>query len=106
MCVTSAVGDYFRGNLPERHPWAVPAYPVYLGSPMPNSGIPLMSPTRAEFDALKKEVEELRELLKAAKRFDEQTSQPNCELAEKIAIIKQVAKLVGVDMTGVFLGEA
>jgi hypothetical protein len=59
-------------------------------------------PTQAAFDALKAEVEELKLLLKAAKRYDEKTGQPNCEMAEKIAFLRKVAEFVGVDFSDVF----
>lgn len=83
MCVVSAVGDNWKDSFPNR--W--PTYPDV---------------TREEFDALKKEVKELKELLLAAKKFDEATGQPNCEMDEKIDLIKKVAKELGIDMTGVF----
>jgi hypothetical protein len=49
---------------------------------------------REEFDALKRDVEEMKALLKRAKEYDERT----CENAEKVALIRKVAKLVGVDL--------
>lgn len=54
-----------------------------------------------EFEALRREVQELKELLKAAKKFDQATGQPDCEMDEKIAFIKQVAEFVGVDLQDV-----
>lgn len=63
---------------------------------------PLPEVSREEFDRLRREMEELRRLLKAAKRFDEQTGQPHCELDEKVDMVKRVAKMVGVDMQDVF----
>lgn len=97
MCVTSYVGDYYRDNLPEKHPWVLPVD----GTLIPGT-LPARSPTQAEFDALKKEVEELKKLLLAAKRYDEETGERDCEMDAKIALIKEVAKLVGVDMDKVF----
>lgn len=58
--------------------------------------------SKKDFDALKAEVEELRELLLAAKRFDEATGQPDCEMDEKVELIRQIADLVGVDVDEVF----
>jgi hypothetical protein len=88
MCVVSAVGDYWRdNNLPNYPPWVYPTPPATttLGTP----------PT-------KQEVEELKKLLLAAKKYDESTGQPNCETDEKVAIIKRVAELLGIDMEEVF----
>jgi hypothetical protein len=58
--------------------------------------------TKEEFDALRREMEELKELLLAAKRFDEATGQPDCEMDEKIELIRRVAEVVGVDVDEVF----
>ena len=58
--------------------------------------------TFAEFFKLKAEVEELRRLLMAAKKFDEETKQPDCEMDEKVAFVKKLAEYVGVDMKEVF----
>jgi hypothetical protein len=70
---------------------------------------PPLPVSRDEFNALKKEVEELKILLLAAKRFDEETGQKNCEVEEKVAFIRQLAEFVGVDVDDVFgkgVGEA
>ena len=82
------IGDGYNDQFPTR--W--PSVTVY-----PEPSVP-----RHEFDALKKEVQELRELLLAAKKFDEETGQPNCEIDEKVEMIKKIAELVGVDMQDVF----
>lgn len=58
--------------------------------------------SKKDFDALKAEIEELKKLLLAAKRFDEATDQPECHDEEKIALIRQIADLVGVDVDEVF----
>lgn len=101
MCVVSYVGDYWKDNLPGTHPWVQPMiYPT--SSPVPNSARIVSHPTREEFDALRKEVEELKKLLLAAKAYDEKTGQPDCELESKIELIKKVADLVGVSMEDVF----
>ena len=57
---------------------------------------------REEFEKLKSDMEELKELLRAARKYDEATGQKNCEMEEKIAFIKKMAEYVGVDMTDVF----
>jgi hypothetical protein len=92
MCTVSYIGDDFNRRLPQHYPdytkWVLPA--------------PTSAPTRREFEALKKEMQELKELLKAAKRYDEQTGQPDCEQEDKIALLKRLAELVGVDLSEVF----
>lgn len=59
-------------------------------------------PSREEFEALKKEVEELKKLLIKAKKQDEEEGNPNCEMEEKIDILRRLADVVGVDLEEVF----
>lgn len=59
---------------------------------------------RKEFDELKRDVQELKELLKRAKVYDEKTNQPDCEMQSKIDILRKVAALVGVNLDDV-IGE-
>lgn len=87
MCTVSAVGDVYQ-----RH-WTT-QFPAITQT------IPTVS--REEFDALKREVEECKRILTKAKKFDEETGQPDCEMEDKIALIKKVADLVGVDMSEVW----
>lgn len=55
-----------------------------------------------EFQALKREVESLKKLLKAAKIYDDETGQPDCEDAEKVALLRGLARHLGVDLDEVF----
>lgn len=97
MCAVSAVGDNWRDQFPQRPyydgimPW------INQSPPPPNTTI-----SREEFDALKRDIEELKSLLVAAKKFDEATGQKDCEMAEKIDLIRKLAKLVNVDLGDVF----
>lgn len=54
--------------------------------------------TKEDIAEIKKELEELKKLLKSAIKYDEMTSQPHCETEDKIALIKKVADMVGVDL--------
>ncbi len=94
MCVVSSVGDYYRDRSPWITPWITPQAPVY--PPFKDTV------TREEFDRLKKELEELKKVLKAAKIFDEATGQEDCELDDKVAVIKRAAELLGVDLEDIF----
>jgi len=108
MCVYSAMGDHYTKRLPETYPWINPI--IYPELPMrPPSSVPTAPPTtipqdwqvpvsRAEFEALKKDVLEMKEILKIAKKYDKDTGQPDCEMEEKIELIKKIAKLVGVEL--------
>lgn len=92
MCVVSAVGDNYRDQFPKQWPnWNEYVY-TYVPPPV----------TKEEFDALKAEVEELKKVLKAAKLFDEATGQADCEMDEKVALIKALAETLGVDLEDLF----
>ena len=90
MCVVSAIGNYAETTLPIAYP-ALSHYPAPFGYV-----------TISEFEALKSEVQELKNLLLAGKSYDEKTNQPNCEMEDKIAFLKKVAEFVGVDLEDVF----
>lgn len=93
MCMVSNIGDGMRDEWKKR-PWYPQIQPI--SPPLPPPVI-----DRAEFDRLKKEVEELHKLLKAAQEFDAATGQPECEVDEKVAILRKVAKIVGVSLDDV-----
>lgn len=128
MCAVSYVGDYWGGTVPNRHPWIQPNWPIpispypvgtinaapvwsppvpppipsapkFMWEPKPVEGY---TPTREELDELKRDLEEVKKLLIAAKRYDEAMGEPDCELEEKIDKILKLAKYVGVDMSDVF----
>lgn len=96
MCAVSAVGDYYTRRLPDT-PYFPAVQPFTVPGFQPQPGI-----TRHEFDALKKDMEELKKLLLAAKKFDDETGQPDCEVESKVVLIKKLASLVGVSMEEVF----
>lgn len=87
MCTVSMVGDHYNERWQQYTPDLSRA-PLHIITP----------PSRAEFDALKREVEEMKELLHAAKRIDTVTGQPDCEMESKLAVLRAVADLVGVDI--------
>ena len=117
MCTVSNIGDGYRDNFAPRWP-NVPVWPAQpTGVPYPSqpSGVPVpvfpvgtpvpvFTPavSKEEFEALKKEVEELKQLLKAAKKFDEETGQPDCHMDDKVDFIKKLAEYVGVDLEDIF----
>lgn len=95
MCAVSMVGDYFKDKwIPYFERNTFPSGPFI--SPLP---VPSVSPD--EFLALKREVEEMKELLKRAKVYDEEHGEPECEMEEKLKVLRAVAKAVGVDLEDV-----
>lgn len=100
MCVLSFVGDHYQKTWPERYPWIVPNQP----EPIKPMVIP-PSVSREEFNTLKREVEDMKRLLKAAKEIDEMTGQPDCEIEDKVALLRRVAEVFGISLDDV-LGPA
>lgn len=100
MCAVSMIGDHYTDK------WRLPD--PYGGAPSPMNPFPVVytlpiNPvTREEFDALKKEVQEMKALLIRAKKYDEDNGQADCEIDDKVAILKKVAELVGIDLSEVF----
>ena len=107
MCIVSNIGDGYRDKFKERWqfkdrwPDWVPSSPT-----VPDWAFPLpIKPaevSKEDFDKLVKEVKQLKKLLIAAKKFDEQSGQPDCEMDEKVEFIKRLGELLGVDMSKVF----
>lgn len=91
MCMVSNIGDQYHGYFRPTK-WYPNPGPYFKANP---------EVTKAEFEALRKEVMEMKELLKRAKAFDERTGQPDCEMDDKMAILRRVAKAVGIDLEDV-----
>lgn len=101
MCFVSYVGEWGQRTIPERYPNIFePAVPATSSST--TWGINLNMVTAEEFAALKKEVEDLKALLRKAKVIDEVAGNPDCEMEEKVAFFKKLAEFLGVDMKDVF----
>lgn len=105
MCTYSMIADDFIRRHPQPWspseppnvmPWSPGIWPGMI--PLPNP--PMVPPTVSieEFEQLKKEVQALKVLLKAAKKFDAETGQPDCEMEEKVELLRKIAKLVGVNI--------
>lgn len=95
MCTVSMIGDFYRDKWKEQT-WFPPGHYVTPISPV----------SREEFDALKKEVLDMKELLKRAKAYDERNGEPDCEIAEKMDLLRKVAEMVGVNLEDVLKGAA
>jgi hypothetical protein len=100
MCAYSMVGDYYREMLPQRDYW--PNVQPWVGGGAGAGGVAgalnPFGPSKADFDALKRDVEEMKQLLKRAIEYDKRTGQPDCESADKVAFIRKIADLAGVDL--------
>lgn len=80
MCNYSFIADDFSRR------WDLPAtWPTQPAVPPPNL------PTRQQ-------VEELIELLKAAKKVDDAMGQTDCEVEQKKQLLRQLAKHLGIEV--------
>lgn len=95
MCVVSMVGDHYDDK------WREP-YQDKLNNTGLNWTFTQNSITREEFETLKKEVEDMKQLLIKAKIYDEKNNEPDCELETKIEFLKKMAEAVGVNLEEVF----
>jgi hypothetical protein len=100
MCVVSMIGDHFDDKWRPLFPPQMPTIPAPAIVDWEKLFNP--PPTKADYDALKKEVEEMKELLKKALEYDKKNNEPHCEIEEKMAILKAVAKGMGVDLNEIF----
>lgn len=94
MCMISFVGDFYHDKwLPH-----VPIQPSVSSNP---TDITISEISRAEFDVLKKDVMDMKELLRRAKIYDEQNNQPDCHKEEKLKTLRKIAELVGINLDDV-----
>lgn len=104
MCVVSMIGDHYHDKWKD-FPWTSPNQLPQQPFNQPTKTLTdylKPAPTKQEFDALKKEVEEMKELLKKAVAYDERNNEPHCEIEEKIATLKRMAEFAGISLDDVF----
>lgn len=90
------IGDFY-GDKWKPQPWYPGVYPGTAPQPQP-SPVFIENISRAEFGALRKEVLDMKELLKRAKAYDEKNGEPDCEMETKMAILRKVAEAVGISL--------
>jgi len=93
MCVVSNV----MGGFGEDNQDYIKKFPLDH-SPNPYPDITWSSISRAEFEELKRRVEQLERDLIAAKKQDEEEGNPDCEHQDKIDFIKNLCKHFGLDI--------
>lgn len=96
MCVVSMIVDHY-GDKWRQPGWQQPPTPGFDALQ-----VHLTQITRLEFDQLKKEVLDMKELIKKALDYDKKNDEPDCQKDEKVQIVKDVAKLVGVSLDDLF----
>ena len=97
MCVVSMIGDHYRDKF-NPPPFAPPPqqwepFPAIVDRLANNRTV-----TREEFELLKREIVEMKALLKKAKLYDQANGEPDCETDEKWELLKKIAEKVGVTL--------
>jgi hypothetical protein len=101
MCVVSMVGDHYNDKWKDLLKPLGPNPNPYQGiNNDPFINLPPLA-TKQDVENLRKEVLEMKEWLKRAIKYDEINNQPHCENEEKIALLKKVAEMVGVDLSDI-----
>lgn len=98
MCVVSNIGDHYKRR--DGWPWEPikPTIPVDPAIPPDFIEIWKDHTKDAEINDLKKRVELLEELLQKGKKFDEENGEPECEMDEKVELLKRLANELGVEL--------
>lgn len=97
MCAVSVIGDDWKQRWPTEWPSALP--------PLEPSSIPnniRQYVTQAEFQELHKLVLQMKRELEEARAQDIANNEPDCEMEDKVELLKAIATAMGVDLKGVF----
>jgi len=100
MCTVSMVGDFYGDKWGRKYDDWFKQVPTTTDIKITIPEPPPIS--KEEFEALKKEVEDMKELLRRAKIYDEKNGEPHCEMEDKVAMLKKMAQLFGVDLSDIF----
>jgi hypothetical protein len=108
MCVVSMVMDHYKDKWDHLPGIATGVtypnnWPPLQSTPNQPTSIQIAPPiTREEFDQLRNDVLEMKELVKRALKYDQDTNQADCENEEKVALVRKVAEMVGVSLDDIF----
>jgi uncharacterized protein YlxW (UPF0749 family) len=103
MCVVSFVGDFYSDKWKEPFKKFEDFSGINIVTRLEHENLKLeLSKIGLNYELLKNEVAEMKELLKRAKAYDEKNNEPNCEMEDKVALLKKIAELVGVDLSEIF----
>lgn len=96
MCVYSQIVDYETERWKKKY-WTHDPWKDFYGDPIAVP-LPYVKPKDEEKENLKKEIEELKDLLKRAIKFDRETNQEECESERKKKLLQEMAKQLGVEI--------
>lgn len=96
MCVVSMIGDHYNDKWKD---WPNgPSTPINPVNPV--NFFPAYA-TKEDIESLRKEVIEMKELLKKAIQYDIVNNQKACHNTDKLAFLQKVADFVGIDLKDV-----
>lgn len=102
MCVVSMVMDHYTDRwtpvIPDNGPWVVPKpdeseYKKRMQELIEKIGKVVAPKEPAITD---EEIKEFRKLLDRAREYDERNNEPECEMEQKVELLKAIAKALGV----------
>lgn len=101
MCVVSMIIDHTLDKWTQPDPMWPPLNPPMIPTPY----WPLPAPaTKEDVEALRKEVLDLKELIKKAIAYDKKNNEPHCEDKEKLDKLRKIANIVDINFDDIFLG--
>lgn len=97
MRIVSNIGNTWIRRIPGIWP---PTWP----SPQRWPQNPYVAPTvpKEDHDKLLEELKEMKRQLEEAKRQDIANNEPDCEMEDKVVLLKKVAEIMGIDLGDVF----
>lgn len=93
MCIVSNIMDGWKDSFDKKWP-SFPVNPSVID-------YATIEKLKQDMQDIKKELIELKKLLMAAKAFDAATGQPDCEAERKVAFLKKISEIVGLDISDV-----
>lgn len=108
MCVVSMIGDWGKDKITSpTYPWptSIPTvtYITEITRAEFSELVKKIDKTNSELQSLRNDILEIKQLLLRAKIYDEENNEPNCEMEDKVELLKRVAEMVGVDLNDVFV---
>ncbi len=105
MCSVSMIANHYDGKFDEWKRVIGPTYPTPYPpyDPGRSVGGSAFNPiSRGEFEALQREVREMKELLTKALEYDKMTNQAECSNEDKLDRLEKIAKFAGIDCDDLF----
>ncbi len=91
MCTVSMIGDHYGDKFR-----SLPTQPWQPGT------LQIHKDHSQEIAELRRDIEEMKALLRRALKYDEASGQPECGNDDKIAFLRKVAESVGLSLDDVF----